>query len=54
MWLGFPFRPVGPTRWIYRSWNFPVRLEVARLAAPLAAFFSRADARTRRVSGGVA
>lgn len=54
MWLGFPFRPVGPTRWIYRSWNFPVRLEVARLAAPLAAFFSRADGRTRRVSGGVA
>lgn len=54
MWLGFPFRPVGVSRWIYQSWNFPVRLEVARLAAPAAAFFSHWDGRTRRVSGGVA
>ena len=40
MRLGFPFRPVGVSRWIYRSWNFPVRLEVAQLAVPVAAFFS--------------
>jgi N-acyl-L-homoserine lactone synthetase len=52
--LGFPFRPVGLSRWIYRSWNFPVRLEVARLAGPVAAFFSHRDRRTRRASGGVA
>lgn len=54
MRLDFPFRPVGITRWIYRSWNFPVRLEVARLAAPVAAFFSDKDGRTRRVNGGAA
>jgi N-acyl-L-homoserine lactone synthetase len=54
MWLGLPFRPVGLTRWVYRSWNFPVRLEVTRMAAPVSAFFSGRDERTRRVSGGVA
>lgn len=52
--LGFPFRPVGPTRWVYRSWNFPVRTEVARASAAVAGFYSRRDASAGRVSGGVA
>jgi N-acyl-L-homoserine lactone synthetase len=53
MRLGFPFRPVGVSRWIYRSWNFPVRLEVAQLAAPVAAFFSDRNEHARLASGGV-
>jgi len=33
--LGFPFRRVGPPRWIYESWNFPVMMEVRRARARL-------------------
>jgi N-acyl-L-homoserine lactone synthetase len=33
--LGFPFRPVGESRWIYESWNFPVTMAVAQAKARL-------------------
>jgi N-acyl-L-homoserine lactone synthetase len=51
--LGLPFRPIGASRWIYRSWNLPVRLEVARVGAAVAAFYSQRD-HTSQVIGGVA
>jgi N-acyl-L-homoserine lactone synthetase len=53
VWLGFPFRPVGPSRWVYRSWNFPVQAEVAGVAAAVAVFYSQREVRTERVSEGV-
>jgi N-acyl-L-homoserine lactone synthetase len=54
IYLGFPFRPIGASRWIYRSWNFPVRVEVAHVGAAVAAFYSRADQSTSQAIGGVA
>jgi N-acyl-L-homoserine lactone synthetase len=50
--LGFPFRPVGSSRWIYRSWNFPARLEVARAGAAVATFYSQRDRPTSQAIGG--
>jgi N-acyl-L-homoserine lactone synthetase len=54
MYLGFPFRPIGATRWVYRSWNFPVRVEVARVGAAVAAFYSQPDRSTSQAIEGVA
>lgn len=50
--LGFPFRPMGPTRWVYRSWNFPARVEAARVAEALAAFEAQREARPIEPNGG--
>jgi N-acyl-L-homoserine lactone synthetase len=50
---GFPFRPAGPMRWVYRSWNFAIRAEVGQVALGVAAFYARRTRSTRRVSGGV-
>jgi N-acyl-L-homoserine lactone synthetase len=52
--LGMPFRPLGGSRWIYRSWNFPVRLEVAHVGAAVAAFYSQPGRPTNQTVGGVA
>jgi N-acyl-L-homoserine lactone synthetase len=52
--LGMPFRSLGPSRWIYRSWNFPVRLEVASVGEAVAAFYSQADRPITQAIGGVA
>ena len=54
IYLGFPFRPIGGSRWIYRSWNFPVRVEVAHVGAAVAAFFSQPDRPTSQAIVGVA
>jgi hypothetical protein len=49
-----PFRRLGASRWIYRSWNFPVHLEVPRVGAAVAAFYSQPDRPTSHAIGGVA